>query len=303
MSVSGKLDTAKLLEKLKTEIRISLDYYDRKLPTKTIENMYLLCSEEYRQPLETAIKEVGLNVNFVEINKYLDKSIPFNLNFIKSYSNALFKVIRTRAKVDLLSAKARTREGKSVAIQIPLLAFVRDFKVSPAAVILGLFIAGGTFAWGQYRLTPVKKELEQLLSARPKVKSVNPDSSYKDLEKLDSEYKKKVEVMNNLIKKHTFVTEQLEIIPGAVPEGLWLTSYNFKKDEFETKLNLRGVAYLGDNDKELQLINTFVNNLKENAKFSKNYREITILGIERTEINKVALSSFTIVCSDRKGRY
>ena len=214
----------------------------------------------------------------------------------------MYKIIKNRLKIDLLAAKNKSREGKEITPSVEILSFIHDIKISPAAVFLGLFILGGTFAWGHYRLTPLKKELEELLSIRPAVKSVNPDSSYTELDRLGIEYRKKVEAMNSMIKKHTYITEQLEIIPGAVPEGVWLTAYSFRKDDNKAELTLKGVAYMGDNDKEMQLINTFVSNLKESAKFSKSYKDISILGIERAEIAKSTVSGFTIICADRKGR-
>jgi hypothetical protein len=296
-----KVEPAILLEKLKTEIHISLDYYDRKLPTKTIKSIFLFCPENIRQNLEATIKEMGLAVNFVEVNKYIDRPIPFNLGLIKSYGSALSKIIKTRIKINLLSAKAKLKTEKEAAVGAEILSFLANLKISPFVVILGLFIFAGTFVWGRYRISNSQKELSYLLSVRPKVANINPDSSYEDLEKSDSEYKKKVETLDRQVKKRLYVTEQLDILPRVIPDGIWLVDYSFTDDESKAEFDLKGLAYLGDDDKELKLINTFMSSLKENATFAKNFKEISIISIERIRVGKVMASSFVIVCREDKG--
>ena len=300
-ALGEKAEPAILLEKLKTEIHISLDYYDRKLPTKTIENIFLFCPDDIRQNLEAVIKEMGLTVSFVEVNKYIDRPIPFNLGLIKSYGSALSKIIKTRLKINLLSAKAKLPTEREAAAGAQILSFLADLRISPFVVVLGLFIFAGTFVWGRYRISNLQKELSYLLSERPKVADINPDSSYEDLQKFDSEYKKKLAVMDSLVKKRLSVTEELDIIPRVIPDGIWLQDYSFTNEDLKTELNLKGVAYLGDDDKELKLINTFMSSLKENAAFAKNFKEISIISIERSPIGKAMASSFVIICREDRG--
>jgi len=303
IGIGEKVEPAVLLEKLRTEIHISLDYYDRKLPTKNIENIFLLCPESFRQNLETAIKEMGLAVNYVETNKYIDRPIPFNLGTIKSYGSALSKIIKTRIKVDLLSARAKLKTEEEATIGTELLSFLADLKISPFVVILGLFIFAGTFIWGQYKISKIAKELNYLFSVRPKVANINPDSSYEELTSSNSEYKKKLELMDSLVKKRMYVTEQLDIIPRAVPDGVWLVDYSFSEDDNKIELDLKGLAYVGDDDKELKLVNTFMSNLKDNATLNRNFKEISIVSIERSAVAKVMATSFVIVCREYKGRH
>ncbi|MDD5155349.1 MAG: pilus assembly protein PilM, partial [Candidatus Omnitrophica bacterium] len=297
-----KPEPAILLEKLKTELHISLDYYDRKLPTKAIERMFLFCPENIRQNLEAAIKETGLAVNFVEVSKYIDRPVPFNLGFIKSYGAALSKIIKTRIKVNLLSVKAKSKTEREATSGARILSVLTDLKISPFVVTLGLFIFAGTFFWGRYRIADLQKEVKGLVSAKFKVVNVNPDSGYEDLQRLDSEYKKKLDVLDSLVKKRLYVTEQLDAIPRVLPDGLWLVDYSFTDDENKTELILKGIAYLGEDDKELKQINAFLSGLKDSTAFSKNFKDISIVSIERTLVDKITASSFTIVCRNDKVR-
>lgn len=300
--IGEKAEPAVLLEKLKTEIHISLDYYDRKLPTKNIENMFLFCPENLRQNLEAAIKEMGLAVSFVEVNKYIDRPMPFNLGLVKSYGASLSRVIKTRVKIDLVSAKSKLKTEKEAMAGAQILSFLADLKISPFVVILGLVIFAGTFTWGRYRISKLQKELSGLLGVRPKVANVNPDSGYQELLRSDSEYKKKLETLDALVKKRLYVTEQLDVIPRVIPDGIWLQDCSYLDDDDKTQLALKGLAYLGDDDKEMKLINTFMSNLKDNTAFTKNFEEISIVSIERLAVGKVMASSFVIVCREYKGR-
>jgi type IV pilus assembly protein PilM len=303
IGIGEKVEPAVLLEKLKTEIHISLDYYDRKLPTKNIGNIFLFCPESFRQNLETAIKEIGMAVNYVETNKYIDRPIPFNLGTIKSYGSALSKIIKTHIKINLLSAKSKLKTEREATLGRELLSFAADLKISPFAVILGLFIFAGTFIWGQYKTSKTMKELNYLFSVRPKVANINPESTYEELAGSDSEYKKKLKLLDSLVRKRMYVTEQLDIIPRVIPDGVWLVDYSFSEDDNKVELYLKGLAYVGDDDKELKLINTFMASLKENATFVKNFKEISIVSIEHSAVGKVMATSFVIVCREYKGRH
>jgi Tfp pilus assembly protein PilN len=303
VGLGEKAEPAMLLEKLKTEMHISLDYYDRKLPTKTIENILLFCPGNIRQNLEAAIKEIGLPVTFIEASKYIDRPLPFNLGLIKSYGTALSKIIKTRIKVNLLSAKSKLKSDKEATAGAQMVSFLADLKISPFVVFLGLFIFAGTFVWGRYKISTLQKELSSLLGERPKVANVNTESSYEDLQKSDSEYKKKLETMDRLVRKRLSLTEQLDVIPRVIPDGIWLQDFSFNQDESKVELDLAGVAYAGDDDKELKLINTFLSGLKENSVFAKNFKEISIVSIERGRVGKTTATIFSIICRQEKGAH
>jgi len=281
IGATEKLDPVRVLDKLKTEIRISLDYYDRKLPTKNIETTFLLCSGEYRQTLEAAIKEMGLSVHFIEARHYMPSALPFNLSFIKSYSCSLSKTVKGKFTIDLLSAKDKVSKVSKETTAAEGLAMLLGIKLSPAAFLVGLCILGGTFAYGKYREIPLKKALNQLLAARPALTNVNPAATAQELEKINADYKDKTSVMEHFINRRIYITHQLDVIPRAIPEGVWLTDFDYKEFENKIELELRGLARVGDSDKELKLINKFLSNLKANPAFTKNFKEANIVVIDR----------------------
>lgn len=291
-----KLDPARVLDKLKTEIRISLDYYDRKLPTKNIETTFLLCSGEYRQTLEAAIKEMGLSVHFIDARHYMPSGLPFNLSFIKSYGGSLSKTVKGRFTIDLLSAKDRAAKAAKETAASEGLAILSGIKLSPTALLIGLCILGGTFAYGKYREAPLKQTSNQLLAARPTVADVKPAATAEELEKIKADYKDKTMVMERFLNRRIYVTQQLDIIPRAIPDGVWLTKFAYKIADNKIELELRGLARTGEGNKELQLINKFLSNLKANPTFTKGYQEANVVSIERAVTDgKTSVTNFEIV--------
>ncbi|MDD5246986.1 MAG: pilus assembly protein PilM, partial [Candidatus Omnitrophica bacterium] len=88
-----------LLDKLKTELRISLDYYNRKFPQKKIVNMFFITDENLRYELEFFVREMELSVQFVNTAKYLGKDQVFSLSVIKGFGGALARVVKTKLKL------------------------------------------------------------------------------------------------------------------------------------------------------------------------------------------------------------
>jgi hypothetical protein len=296
LGATEKLDIAKVLDKLKTEIHISLDYYDRKLPTKNIETAFLLCSGEHRQTLEAVIKEMGLSVHFIEAHPHLPPAIPFNLSFIKSYSCSLSKSVKGKFTIDLLSAKDRAAKVSREAAAGEGLALLSGIKLSPVALLIGVCILGGTFAYGKYRESPLKATLNQLLAARPAVAGVKAEASAPELEQINTGFKDKAGVMEGFINRRVYLTHHLDLIPRAIPEGVWLTDLSYKENENRIELELRGIARVGDSDKELKLVNKFLNNLKANPTFAKNFKEASIVVIGRAIVDgKVSGTGFDIM--------
>lgn len=282
--------------KLKREIHISLDYYDRKFPGKNIGKIFFITNPDYRTDLEGFIKEPGLGVQFIDINKYIGRPIPFSLAFVKGYSSALSK-IDTGIKINLLLAKERALK-KISAERMPWALLVTFLKSNAIVVGLSFFICIAVLIFGVYRLLPPQIGLEIIINMRPAVSTVSADLSYEELIAINSTYKMKIETMDNIIKKRLYLTPQLDALPRVIPKGVWLVNLSFEKKEEKTELILEGMAYLGDNEKELGLVNLFLSRLKENPAFAKYFKEISLVSTGRNQRKKISITTFRISCRD-----
>ena len=287
-----------ILEKLKREIQISLDYYDRKFPGKNISKLFFITNPNFRADLDSFTKELGLAITYIDVNKYIDKPIPFSLPFAKAYSSSLFK-IDTAVKINLLLAKERTTKKPAQEISTPLSKVMRlNTDIVTAVVCAFVFII--IFLSGTLRTSPLQKELSSIVGTRPTVPNVSAALSYKELTDLSSNYKKKTDALVNVVKNRLYVTPLLDTLPRVVPKGITLAKLSFKKGEDRTDLILDGNAYLGDTEKEAALVNNFLSNLKKDGALNKYFKEAAIVSLEQKEVDKVNMTRFTISCQDYK---
>ncbi|MCX5707179.1 MAG: pilus assembly protein PilM [Candidatus Omnitrophica bacterium] len=64
-----KLDSGAALEKLKSEVRVSMDYFHRKFPGKAIQKITVISGDEQRSSLETFMSELAISCKFLNIVK------------------------------------------------------------------------------------------------------------------------------------------------------------------------------------------------------------------------------------------
>ena len=294
VSPEEEAQSSTILEKLKREIRISLDYYNRKFPGKTIDKVFLITNPDYWTDLEGFIKESGLAVQSIDISKYIGRTIPFSLPFVKGYICALPK-IKTEVKINLLLAKERglKKIGLERMPWTPLLALL---KANARVVGLSFFICIAVFIFGVYRLLPLQKDLQNLINMRPAVSTVSANLGYEELVAINSTYKKKIETADNIIRKRLSLTALFDALPRVIPKGLWLVNLSFEKKEGKAELILEGMAYSGDQGEEL--VNLFVSRLKENPAFAKSFKEISLVSTERSQRKKIGITTFKISCRD-----
>lgn len=291
--------SGRIADKLKREIHISLDYYDRKFPGKNISRIFFVANPDYRTDLEGFIKESGLGAQFIDVNKYIGRPIPFSLAFVKGYASALSQ-ISTKIKINLFSAKERTLK-KISAERTPLALSVKLIKSHSIAIMAGLFICIAVIMLGVYRLLPSQIGLEIMMNMRPTVSTVSADLSYEKLAAINSTYKTKVEAMDNIIRKRFYLTPQLDALPRIMPKGIWLVNLSFEKKEERAELVLEGMAYLGDNEKESGLVNSFLSRLRQTPAFAKYFKQISLVSKGYSQRKKISITTFRISCRDYTG--
>ncbi len=295
---AGETQQIAILERLKREIQISLDYYDRKFPAKNIGKIFFITNPNYRADLNGFIKELGLGINFIDVNKYIDKPVPFSLAFVKGYSNSLSS-IKIEVKIDLLSAKERATKKIVPEVSKPLSLFMRfKSEVIVAAACFLIFIV--IFVSGIFRALPLQSELQSIITIRPETTLKPGELTYKDLIDINSSYKRKAETMDSTIKKRLYLTPLLDMIPRVAPSGLRLVELSFRNEEEKTGLILKGTVYLGDSVKESEQVNLFLSVLKDNPIFTKYFKEISIESSGHKQIGKISVTNFIISCQDYK---
>jgi hypothetical protein len=162
-------------------------------------------------------------------------------------------------------------------------------------IILGILVCITPYLFGLYRKQALRQELNSIIMKRAAVATANPDAPYEELMGLNSEYKKKIATLQELINKQLFITVPLNIIPRFLPKGMWLTSLTFNKvAEYKANMFLEGMIFLADSDKEIETANKFLMDLKGDPDFSKHFKEVNITSLDRKPFGNATATAFVI---------
>ncbi len=284
-------------DKLKNEIRVSLDYYKRKFPDKNIKNIFVISDLDSRQELEGFFAEAGLAAKFVNTQKAFGKAVVYSSVFAKSFSAALFKASALKIKINLVGAKLKAAKVVASGVNVNPLAFLEDFRLDFRFIFLGIVICALVFGYRLIRTQPLQEELSGIKNKRIKINTVLTDDSYESLNALDAKDKKKIQVLDALVKNQLYATYPLSIVPRAIPEGVWLSRLDFnQKPGGVLELMLQGQAYLADSQQEFEAVNTFLNNLKNEPDFLKYFSKLAIDSLDRGMVQGKSVAVFTISC-------
>ncbi len=293
-----------LLEKLKTELRVSVDFYNRKYPGRRLEKIVFLGNEDLRIDLEGFSKELGLAAIFMNANKVLGRPGPFSLSIIKSFSASCAKFTKIAVRLNLLSGRS-SAPAKSALLGPELSALFSGIQLDFRLVLLAILICAGAYGYGQYINMPIKQQIEQVKSQRPAVTAVDPESSYEELASLSNQYSEKIHAIDAVVVKQAHATVPMDVVAKVIPEGIWLTSYDYSQNNGLLELTLRGSVSLGNSAKEFDLVNTFIGNLKTNPAFANLFKQVSLVSMQRSEDGSLTnKSDFIITCKEgNKGDY
>ena len=155
-TAKGAEDKGMIFEKLKTEIRISLDYYSHKFPNKRIEKMFLVGNQQTRSVIEEFARKLDLTFGYVDTSRIPGVPAGFSLGFFKAYSSTLSPLVKTKVTLDILSAWEKTKRVKELTGRPKdLLSYLfTGFKLDLRILILAIVICVGGFIFGYLQKKP-----------------------------------------------------------------------------------------------------------------------------------------------------
>lgn len=296
---TAESDLLQKQDKLKKEIRISFDYYNRKFPDKAVKNIFVVSDKESHQGLKSFFAETAIPVKFVETQKVLGKTASYSSILVKSYAVALFKAAPIKIKINLVGSRLKATRAAAAAAGGNLFAVFEGIKVDLKYVFLGAVICVAVFGQGLMRTQARQQELEGVKRQRVKISSVLPSDDFQGLSTVSSKYKKKIAALDKLVKNQVYITPLLSTIPRALPKGVWLESFNLTQSKgLPMELVLNGQVYLGNSDLEFESVNVFLTNLKKDPLFSGYFKEITISFIDQKNVQDRNVAVFKITCKN-----
>jgi hypothetical protein len=289
------------LDKLKSEMRISLDYYQRKFPEKRIQRVFSFINHDYYQELESYMSEFYIPFKLLDFNKLIGSGRAYSLGLVKSFGASLADVIPTKVKINLSEVKAVSKSVGVTDAKFDLGNFLKDVKIDLRVIFLGIFICIAAFAYSFYKIVPVKEELNSVIKKRVTPGDIDPNLSLSQLSEVGAGYKQRLKTFDKLIKGKFYLTKALDSIPRCIPEGVWLVKFSFNEEAGKLSLLLEGRSYLRSADKEFEAVNKFVNNLKNDFVLSNYFTGIELNSVKYdTTEDKVPITKFNLICKNYK---
>lgn len=286
-------------DKLKKEIRISFDYYNRKFPDKAVKNICVVSDKESHQGLKPFFAETAIPVKFVDTQKVLGKTASYSSILVKSYAVALFKAAPIKIKINLVGSRLKATRAAAAAAGGNIFAVFEGIKIDLKYIFLGAVICVAVFGHGLMRTQARQQELEAVKKQRVKISSVIPSDDFQGLSTVSSKYKRKIAALDNLVKNQVYITPLLSTIPRSLPKGVWLESFNLTQSKgLPMELVLNGQVYLGNSDQEFESVNVFLTNLKKDPVFSGYFKEIVISFIDQKSVQDRNIAVFKITCKN-----
>jgi hypothetical protein len=288
----GAEDKGMIFEKLKTEIRISLDYYSHKFPTKRIEKMFLVGNQQTRSVIEEFARKLDLTFGYVDTSRIPGVPEGFSLGFFKAYSSTLSPLVKTKVTLDILSAWEKTKRVKELTGRPKdLLSYLfTGFQLDARVVILAVVICVGGFVFGYLQKRPLEAELKELVLTRaPGASGI----SYDDLKTKEDYFNSQLTLMNSFLKNQAYLTPVMSAISSLVPEGVWLQEFSFN-NMTKPQFTLKAMVYLQDNDKEIETAQDFLKLLQKDIRMKKIFKEMIILTLDTSDFKGKKVTNFTI---------
>jgi len=297
----GLKDPALILDKMRSEIKSSLDYYQRRFSQKPIVKTVFFSDLAVRGDLQDFLNEIGLNVKFIDLSKSLRTGGLVSSGAIKSYSAALVGVANIGIKLDLLKVKAKKQSVEPEFVLPDFSNFFKDINVDYRIIFLALFLVGVMYVYGLTRIQPLKDDLKKTIGLRPSVAQVDADVSYEELAKVDSKYKKKIAIYDAIVQQQVYLTKQLNVIPRVLPKNAWLSTFRFTNNAGLPVLKLRGYVYSEDQQDEVVVINKFLNDLRGDVDFGAYFKSVVLDSVVKESFGKQNVASFEVTCKGLKG--
>ena len=89
----------------------------------------------------------------------------------------------------------------------------------------------------------------------------------------------------------------MELLGKMTPDDMAITGMKFKRD----KLTIKGIALTFEDRKDFEIIDEYVQTLRDNKEFSKNFSRIKYVGHQKVNIRGQNIIRFEVVASIKKG--
>ena len=101
----------------------------------------------------------------------------------------------------------------------------------------------------------------------------------------------------NLEQDRFLWARNMELLGKMTPDDMAITGMKFKRD----KLTIKGIALTFEDRKDFEIIDEYVQTLRDNKEFSQNFSRIKYVGHQKVNIRGQNIIRFEVIASIKKG--
>lgn len=295
-------ETRTVVERLTSEIRVSLDFFRRQFSGSSIDKLFFLSKNTpMQEELILALSEdLGLLVERVELEKNKEAEALEGLDAFKAYALALKDAVKINLSVDLAKKKAfRPAVVEEAPKKVKPFVFNPGMLKWPVSIVLVLIALG--YGWPLIELNKANIKLVQ--SRKDIETALLPNLQGFSLDALKSEkqnYTNKLNIIEKLISSGVRLAPSWNVVPQALEKGVWLENLAISISKGRQSLSIRGAVYLGDEGAEFEAAHAFHKKLKNNSDFMRGFKNLELNSLNRSQI-PVGSESYTVTYFDISG--
>ena len=262
-----------IFPRLVNEVRISLDFYARHSSNKEIEKIVLFSENAFLDKIENLNNEIGTRTIGLDFkNKNISKNLA-NTALFGAYGASLYNISDFPLKINIFKSRAIAKELSTRLSGAKLL----------KSIFIGLVIVLLAYLWGLHYKMNSRSEFEKL---KKNIQSSARDagvrfSSISDLEAERTKDKIKVDSIKARIDRRSYLTPKLSKLVNYLPDGIWLTALSIQEESGKLAVIMSGSAYSDDAEKNIAVIDEFLNKLNSDAEFSKKINKLVLLSVSK----------------------
>lgn len=307
--IEEKEDPQTLMTRMISEVRISLNYFNRQEDQFKVKKVMFLASSDQADIIRRLEEDLHMPVFPIMTDSVLDGAPSQDVNFLKAYGAVLYPAINL--PVDLNLSDTNVKTVKLTSMLVPRKLNFKTVAVTALSclpiIFLSFFAAHIMVQKQEVRTTALGQELKS--------------SKEISVEKLRQESGALTRKLNyfKTIQIESDIAVFLVAFPSLLPGGVWvdqidivypdiLSSGTDKKKAVSAKadtmvpksgtpvLDIKGYAYSSDPGDQFKLVNDLLANFKESKEFSALFDNMDFESIQTRSYGKYPATFFHLKC-------
>jgi len=299
-------DPGSIIKKLTREVRISLDYFNRKNEQLMVEKIFLVTASDEKELSQNLEENLDLQITAINSQSVLDEMTHGEIGFLNAYGASIIPSVDSNPYFNHPIKKSKTVKSSASISRKPI-----NYKsIIKTALVCFPLIASSIIA--SAFLTQQSKQELSVLNEK-----LGPfqDADVAMIEQQELGLKSKL----TYFKKTRMQSDTalfLVLIPDLLPTGIWIKNLDITYDDSEAftvaddssankkpktgitpnlVITLDGYAYSENKNEQFRLVNRLLKNLKNSKELAGFFQDIDLETTRAQKLDEHSVTSFKIL--------